>query len=598
MKTQNLSLSLLFLIGCISVFSTTCLAKDNLYAVGPFNGWDARNPVPFEKEGDVFSITLDFSNDNAFKMSTVSGASSEGNGWTEFDSGALKPVEEPTLGKWVGLKSDYRGDIYAPGFFQMVVEVNLVKNEMRFTKAAAPTYSGTLPVIFINTENCEPINSKETYISATYWLDPCGNEDVEAIGTSETQLPLQIRGRGNWTWTGFDKKPYRIKLGEKAPLAGLTKSKHFVLLAHADDNIGFMRNTLGFAASSMFGLTWTPAQRPVEVVLNGEYIGLYFLTENIRIDKNRVNVTEQEDYASTDVDGGWLVEIDNYDSDPHVTVYEGSYPIWFTYKSPELLSNEQSDFLKNEMQSIQDAIVKKNFDSFSSLVDVDMLARYYIVQEVMNDYESFHGSCYIWRQRGEGEKWNFGPVWDFGSALFNDDNNFIYNSVYHQVWIGEIVKNFPEFNEVVKSIWFELLEDNVQNRLVEYGKSFAEKISKAAASNYLRWPQYGNQYEGTSAEIAFRRLNSKMDWLRTKWGEPSGVEEVIAYPSKGMYSQSEGVQTKAKRIFSQNGALHIYSPVEIVVTIVTPSGIARKVTLHSGENFLPNFPSGLYLLLP
>lgn len=558
-----------------------------LYAVGPFNNWDAKNPIPFEQKGDVYSIILNFTNDRDFKMSTVSGEGSSGNGWSEFDSGALKPIGATKMNEWVALKRDHNGNIVAPTNKELTVEVNLAKMEMRFLDAEPVTYSGTLPVLFINTEGNRPITSKETYLSATYWLDPCGDETVEAIGSAEAPLPLQIKGRGNWTWTGFNKKPYRLKLGEKAALAGMQKSKHFVLLAHADDNIGFMRNTLGFATSSILGMPWTPEQKAVEVVINGDYIGLYFLTENIRVDKNRVNVTEQADYSTTDVDGGWLVEIDNYDSDPHVTVYEGTYPIWFTYKSPELLSEEQSDFLTNEMQSIQDAIANKDYEAFSELVDVDVLARYYIVQEVMNDYESFHGSCYLWRQRGDAEKWKFGPVWDFGSALFTDNNDWIYNSGYHQVWIGAIVANFPEFNEKVKSVWAEFLKEGAPSKLLAEGKAFAEKISKAAICNYRRWPEYGNRDEMGSAEIAFRRINSKIDWLSSRWGGQSGLNEVTTVSP-----------SPVKRMVRRDGILHIYSAEETEVMVVNLAGLTRKVQLMAGDNYLSDFPTSIYFIVP
>lgn len=60
----------------------------------------------------------------------------------------------------------------------------------------------------------------------------------------------------------------------------------------------------------------------MEVVLNGEYIGLYFLTETIRIDKDRVDIYEQND-GETDPDlikGGWLVEVDNYIDDCQITI--------------------------------------------------------------------------------------------------------------------------------------------------------------------------------------------------------------------------------------------------------------------------------------
>ena len=82
----------------------------------------------------------------------------------------------------------------------------------------AATYSGTLPVLFINTENGQQITSKEDYLPATAYLDNLGLEGYESVGTIDAPLALQIRGRGNWTWVGFDKKPYRLKFGSKQAL--------------------------------------------------------------------------------------------------------------------------------------------------------------------------------------------------------------------------------------------------------------------------------------------------------------------------------------------------------------------------------------------
>lgn len=107
-------------------------------------------------------------------------------------------------------------------------------------------YSQTLPVMFIQTEDNKPILTKTEYINATYYIDPMGIEGIDPIGSVLNPLPLQIRGRGNFTWGYFDKKPYRIKLEKKQALLGMKKSKHFALLAHADNDYAFFRNTVGF----------------------------------------------------------------------------------------------------------------------------------------------------------------------------------------------------------------------------------------------------------------------------------------------------------------------------------------------------------------
>ena len=312
-------------------------------------------------------------------------------------------------------------------------------------RAAEP--SGSLPVLYVNTVGGASIDSKETYVNATYYLDPKGH-DVLPLGSRDAQLPLEIRGRGNYTWTDFEKKPYRLKLGEKAELMGCASSRHFALLAHADDNQGFLRNAIGFELSRILEMPWTPDDKPVELVLNGDYKGLYFLTETVRVAKKRVNVTEQADLSATDVDGGWLVEIDNYDTDPHISVMEKSpepYEIYFTYQSPEQLSQAQRDFLQAEMERINTLVydADKSNCRWADYVDLDQLARYYVVQELVDDYEAFHGSCYLYRERGATEKWHFGPVWDFGNAFVFSKNDYIFEGrEWHQVWIGEMCK-FP-----------------------------------------------------------------------------------------------------------------------------------------------------------
>lgn len=70
------------------------------------------------------------------------------------------------------------------------------------------TISGTIPALYIETENHAPIVSKTEYLNATYWLDPMGAEDITALGSKTQPLTMQIRGRGHSSWKGA-KKPYK-----------------------------------------------------------------------------------------------------------------------------------------------------------------------------------------------------------------------------------------------------------------------------------------------------------------------------------------------------------------------------------------------------
>ena len=394
--------------------------------------------------------------------------------------------------------------------------------------AQAASYSGTLPVLYIQTENNAPITSKDDYLNATYYLDAMGLTAYQSIGSASQPLAMEIKGRGNYTWRDFNKKPYRIKLADKQPLMGLTKSKHFALMAHADDaqsKKGFMRNQVGFELSRMIGMDWTPATAPVEVVLNGDYIGLYFLTETIRVDKDRVNIVEQEDEENdlAAITGGWLVEIDNYNEDPHITITEGGrHTMWFTYKTPEVLSNAQKNFLTQEMERIDRLVYgDKNAAELWQYLDMDALAKFYIVQEIMDNYESFHGSCYLYREKGDGEKWKFGPVWDFGSSFNRNKDRYLFEGdVWHNHWIPQICQ-FPAFMKRVKEIWKEFYPQI--NNVYTFTAEQLTLLKSAAEADANRWAEYsGNKDLQKRINNVNTWLQSTVAWLNEQWQTGSG----------------------------------------------------------------------------
>lgn len=556
-------------------------AAKALYFVGGFNNWDISHPVVAAVSGGMSVTDIDFSGNKDFKVSTVDPEGS----WTKFDEGTLYPSVAVEEDKWIAVEErPVSPNITAPHSKIYTVKFDLDNMRMMFSTGTGDTpWSGTLPVMFINTENNAAITSKETYVKGTYYLDPMGVEGVEAVATAEAPAALQIRGRGNYTWWGFDKKPYRLKLDKKAALMGMDKSKHFALLAHADDSAAGLRNALGFACSQAIGMPWTPATAPLEVVLNGDYIGLYWLTETVRVDEDRVDVVEQADGATTEVDGGWLVEIDNYDSDPHVTVKDSNgNPIWFTYKSPEVLSPEQESYLTTAMQSIQNAANACDEDAAAELVDFDILARYFIVNQVMYDMESFHGSCYLNRQRGLLEKWNFGPVWDFGNS-FNpqraDKPRFIFDYPdFSQVWIGEFYK-MPRFVSTVKTVWADFLNEGPET-LTEVLGTDADRIAAAAVNDARRWPQYSHSDVLAQAQKLQDWLEISIDWLKDQWGNEAGMTDV---------------EFCATCVKVTDGGVIVSVSCDSDIVVAMPDGRSQVYNVRTGDNRIDLAP-GLYIV--
>ena len=373
---------------------------------------------------------------------------------------------------------------------------------------------------------------------------------------------------------------------------GMNKSKHFALMANADDELSGLRNAVGYQLARMLDMPWTPTAKPVEVVLNGEYIGLYFLTETIRVDSDRVNIVEQADNETDPnaITGGWLVEIDNYDTDPHVRITEGNGErIIFTYKTPEELSAEQENFLREQMTAIDAAIYAedKNSTTWEEYIDLDLLARFYIVQEILDNAESFHGSCYMYRDMGNEQKWKFGPVWDFGNTFRRDNGLFIYeNPPYGQTWIAEIAK-FPRFEEKVKEIWLSLREANFDD-IYSFIDNYVTTYEAAIQADDRRWPDYGSMNVTKDGTTMKNNIRERADFLAQYWGDAEKKPSQTSYTA---YFDPQG--TDWEEIYAYSW---VYNNTTTILLDDWPGRHINRTTLIDGvEYYIISFDPG-YLL--
>jgi len=380
--------------------------------------------------------------------------------------------------------------------------------------------SSTLPIMYLYTDGGAEIESRDEYIGASFYIDASYAPQYKSVGRADSMLVTQIKGRGNYTWTGFDKKPYRIKLDVKKKLLGLTKDKNYTLLAHADDSDAFLRNTLGFKLSNLFGLDYTPKQSPFELFINDSYNGLYFLTDKIKIGTNRVKITEQPDNATDDniITGGWLLEIDNYWEDESIQFQmEEKDGDWLrvTCHSPEVMSNKQYQYMYNFLYNTNKAIQDRT--NWEKYIDIDTLVNFYLIQEIMGSHESFHGSCYMHKERGANTKLIFGPVWDFGSALHWPSGRHIYeNPTWGDTWIDDLA-TFSSFQDKCKDRWLQI-RGILYPELKAEADSFITLINSAATCDLKKWPNYGNAKLEKKKDEILSYLKTRMEWLDTEWG--------------------------------------------------------------------------------
>ena len=93
----------------------------------------------------------------------------------------------------------------------------------------------------------------------------------------------------------FNMKRYKIKLEEKANVLGMSESKHWVLVSAWRDP-SYQRNKGAYDFSGMLGLDYVKTQW-VTVYYNGNYRGIYLLGETIRLDDERIDIFNWEEFA-------------------------------------------------------------------------------------------------------------------------------------------------------------------------------------------------------------------------------------------------------------------------------------------------------------
>lgn len=557
-----------FLLICFAAFSPFIVSATNeenqspqLYLIGTMNDFTISDEWKFEK-----------SEENLYYLNNISLSSNDK--WTiksadnaDYNFGCTEPVQIKKImdltndGESASLSEDYNGPVY----FNLENEKVIFGNEPAQWDFGAADVSGTLPVLYINIYHTDSegnfsslddeILSKDlpdkNYRSGEYWLDTSNcdwaqAEGFENIGSKKKPLPLEMKARGNFTRTWFSKKPFKLKLGKKQNLLNISanKSKHYALLAHADDNLGYLRNYVSFNIGERIGLPWTPKMQPVELVLNGDYRGIYFLTESVRVEPGRLEIEELDDNITDPMlaSGGYLVEIDNYNSDNQIKMKEVScipdhnpLTLRITWDTPEEYSDIQKRFITDQFTTMNNLMgTCDQSDELWSYMDLDDAVRYYLVQEITSHIECYQGSTYLFRDRGEGKKWHFSPLWDSGNA-FSDRvvNDFMYNNtVFGNLWIPSIACN-QKFQDKVRQTWKWFMSNKFEG-LIDDINLYTDRIKTAAVSDRKRWKDMpvpnaketveviDNSNIESRRDLLIRHMNRKIEWLKGQWGDFNG----------------------------------------------------------------------------
>lgn len=382
-----------------------------------------------------------------------------------------------------------------------------------------------LPIFNINTKNNAPIVSKDVYLNGTLSINPNLDFEQEA-----NELQMEIKGRGNSTW-GMPKKPYRIKLNKKAKILGLHEAKNWVLLANYSDKT-LLRTAVVFDLGKAINADFTPEYRQVEVILNGNYIGTYTLTEQIEVNPNRVEITELKpgDTGADKITGGYLVELDKREDEDYI-VKTTIRALPFAIKSPDDPTTEQLNYIKKYLTDTENAIYAQNFadpiNGYAKYINVESFINWYLVQELVKNQDAQNFSSIFYYKDRNG-KLGMGPLWDFDLSMGNVDYSIAMDAqgwwVKHGPWFTRLFDD-PAFEEKVKKRWAAIRHKEVEDLLKNIDKQ-AAKLALAQKQNFSVWkildkkvwpnPQVYYTYDAEVDQIK-KWLKTRIEWLDSRF---------------------------------------------------------------------------------
>lgn len=372
-----------------------------------------------------------------------------------------------------------------------------------------------IPVVVINTDGGATVESNEEYIGGTCYM----NCDEVTGFTGISEETIQIRGRGHSTWK-WEKKPYKIKFDSKTSLFGLEAGKDWVLLANYTDK-SLIRNFVAMEGARVLdNLTFVGVQYPVDLFLNGEYLGVYTMGEQLEAKKGRIELEDN----GLENDTGFLLEIGGTSSEDvwNETCFYTTLCKYVKVKSPneEVLTKEQVAFIKDYVKKADEAVMTGV--GYEDYIDIDSLIDWVIVHELYYNIDScFRRSCYFTKE--PGGKLKMGPIWDFDNAFGNfwkDDKTYstwaTADSTSGYIWDNwmSYLINYPEFRMKFKARWDEVKYE-LREKLLESIDKGAANIERSAEYNFRKWDILNKRVGCQDSSIVkYNTFEKQIDYFR------------------------------------------------------------------------------------
>lgn len=339
------------------------------------------------------------------------------------------------------------------------------------------------------------VKSKDRYVHAIMSID--GRDAYASLDLTR----IKIRSRGYSTFAQ-PKKSYKIKLPAKQSLFNLPTGKNWMLLANFQDG-PLMSNMLAMKAGHILKMPFTAVLIPVEVTLNNQYLGVYWLTPQKEVAPGRIDLGKQ----------GLLLELTQnkkHSSDPyeksHYLFTSESFNLPVLVHYPRLhkaaeksldAANTRLKQINDEFNALERELLEPDFSkNYGERLDKKSLAHLLIVYQLtysqsLNQLES------IYLHKTAKSKLTFGPLWDFdsaygGSATQEYFSQSINADLFNSEQIGaKFFQNFlndPELYRVFVKEWDQFKKIGL-NELKIFMTDYVNLLDSSGAYNrdFSRW---------------------------------------------------------------------------------------------------------------
>lgn len=505
-----------------------------------------------------------------------------------------------------------------------------------FAAHAQSFTSSNLPLVVINT-NGQTITDEPKIMADMGIVFNAGeirNNIQGPFNHYNGKIGIEIRGQSSQQ---FPMKSYSIELRNSSgnsidrSLFGLPAESDWVLYAPYNEKT-LMRNFLAYTISREMG-HWAPNCRYVEVVINGEYKGIYVLIEKIKRGSGRVNIAKlnTSDITNDNVTGGYIFSIDK-DANGWFSDYAaGQRDIHFSYVYPKEnnIVAAQETYIKTYTDSFENALKSSQYQhkqtGWRKYADENSFINYLLVNEVSRNVDGYRISSYFHKDRySKGGKIKAGPVWDYDLAFRNANYcngsevagwAYQFNAVcpgdFWQVpfWWTTFSTD-TAFQNNLRCRWQQLKTTTLnKNHLFHLIDSIATLTSEARQRHFQQWPVLGKYIWPNPSPIATTYedeiqtlktwLEARLNWLDNNIPNTGGCA-VFPANNPGTF-----IISNFPNPFYGNQIITIQSALEqqILIRVIGAAGStiqSNLVTLQAGFNRVPMTTSywakGLYII--